>query len=214
MLNKIIEFSVKNKLIIGLFVIALIVFGIYQTTKLPIDAVPDITNVQVQINTEAPGYSPFEVEQRVTIPIELLISGLPSLDYTRSLSRYGLSQLTVVFKDGTNIYSKTLVLDGGMPIGFRASIGTLYKLNEKLSLFGEINLVSLEYAPNKGSITDSTKNGTSNLSTLTVKDKEIEFVDNFVDTSAPSNPNVSSKYPIIAFSFSSIGLNLGLQYQF
>ncbi|WP_211269272.1 efflux RND transporter permease subunit, partial [Legionella bozemanae] len=64
----------------------------------------DITNVQVQINTAASGYSPFEVEQRITFPIELALSGLPNLDYTRSLSRYGLSQVTVVFKDGTNIY--------------------------------------------------------------------------------------------------------------
>ena len=72
--------------------------------RLPIDAVPDITNVQVQINTEAPGYSPLEAEQRITFPIETAIAGLPRLEYTRSLSRYGLSQVTVVFEDGTDIY--------------------------------------------------------------------------------------------------------------
>ncbi|HVH35535.1 MAG TPA: CusA/CzcA family heavy metal efflux RND transporter, partial [Tahibacter sp.] len=72
--------------------------------QLPIDATPDITNVQVQINTEAPGYSPLEAEQRVTFPLETALAGLPRLDYTRSLSRYGLSQVTVVFKDGTDIY--------------------------------------------------------------------------------------------------------------
>src|SRR5690606_24146445 len=66
--------------------------------------VPDITNVQVQINTEAPGYSPLETEQRLTFPIETIMMGLPHLDYTRSLSRYGLSQVTVVFKDGTDVY--------------------------------------------------------------------------------------------------------------
>ena len=71
---------------------------------LPIDAVPDITNVQVQINSTAPGYSPLETEQRITFPIETAMGGLPKLDYTRSLSRYGLSQVTVVFKDGTDIY--------------------------------------------------------------------------------------------------------------
>ena len=65
---------------------------------------PDITNVQVQINTEAPGYSPLEVEQRITFPIETALAGLPRLEYTRSLSRYGLSQVTVVFEDGTDIY--------------------------------------------------------------------------------------------------------------
>ena len=73
-------------------------------TRLPIDAVPDITNVQVQINVVAPGYSPLEVEQRITFPVETGMGGLPSLEYTRSLSRYGLSQVTVVFNDGTNIY--------------------------------------------------------------------------------------------------------------
>ena len=78
--------------------------GVWSFTRLPIDATPDITNVQVQINTEAPGYSPLEAEQRITFPIETALAGLPSLDYTRSLSRYGLSQVTVVFEDGTDIY--------------------------------------------------------------------------------------------------------------
>ena len=80
------------------------VLGIYNYQKLPIDAVPDITNVQVQINTAAPGYSPLETEQRITFPIESVMAGLPSLEQTRSLSRYGLSQVTVVFKDGTDIH--------------------------------------------------------------------------------------------------------------
>jgi cobalt-zinc-cadmium resistance protein CzcA len=79
-------------------------FGIYNYQQLPIDAVPDITNVQVQINTAAPGYSPLETEQRITYPIETVMAGLPHLEQTRSLSRYGLSQITVIFKDGTDIY--------------------------------------------------------------------------------------------------------------
>ncbi len=74
------------------------------TLRLPIDAVPDITNVQVQINTEAPGFSPLEAEQRITFAVETAMAGLPRLDYTRSVSRYGLSQVTVVFEDGTDIY--------------------------------------------------------------------------------------------------------------
>lgn len=104
MLEKIIRFSLKHRWFILLFTLMLALFGVYNFQKLPIDAVPDITNVQVQINTQASGYSPYEVEQRITFPIELAMSGLPNLDYTRSLSRYGLSQVTVAFKDGTNIY--------------------------------------------------------------------------------------------------------------
>lgn len=104
MLDKIIKYSIEHSWITFLGVIVLIAFGVYNYQHLPIDAVPDITNVQVQINTEAPGYSPLEVEQRITFPIETMLSGLPYLDYTRSLSRYGLSQVTVVFKDGTDIY--------------------------------------------------------------------------------------------------------------
>lgn len=78
--------------------------GIWSYQRLPIDATPDITNVQVQINSEAPGYSPLEAEQRVTYPVETAIAGLPGLTYTRSISRYGLSQVTAVFEDGTDIY--------------------------------------------------------------------------------------------------------------
>jgi cobalt-zinc-cadmium resistance protein CzcA len=78
--------------------------GIYSYQRLPIDAVPDITNVQVQINTAGPGYSPVEAEQRVTFPIEVVMAGLPHLHRTRSISRYGLSQVTVIFDDGTDIY--------------------------------------------------------------------------------------------------------------
>ena len=104
MLEKIIHFSLKHRWFMLLFTAIIAALGVYNFQQLTIDAVPDITNVQVQINTQASGYSPFEVEQRITFPIETAMSGLPSLDYTRSLSRYGLSQVTVAFKDGTNIY--------------------------------------------------------------------------------------------------------------
>lgn len=87
-----------------LLTLAVAAFGVYSFQKLPIDAVPDITNVQIQVNSAAPGYSPLETEQRITFPIETAMAGLPQLDYTRSLSRYGLSQVTVVFKDGVDIY--------------------------------------------------------------------------------------------------------------
>lgn len=104
MLEKIIYYSIRHRWIVLFIVLGLMALGVSNFNKLPIDAVPDITNVQVQINTQADGYSPLEVEQRITFPIETVISGIPNLDYTRSLSRYGLSQVTVVFDDGTDIY--------------------------------------------------------------------------------------------------------------
>jgi len=104
MLEKIIRFAIAHRWLMFALTLALIALGSWSFTQLPIDATPDITNVQVQINTEAPGYSPLEAEQRVTFPIETALAGLPGMDYTRSLSRYGLSQVTVVFEDGTDVY--------------------------------------------------------------------------------------------------------------
>ncbi|HHT9143910.1 MAG TPA: efflux RND transporter permease subunit [Candidatus Wujingus californicus] len=104
MLERILKFSIRQRWIVIMATLAVAILGIYNYQKVPIDAVPDITNVQVQINTEASGYSPFEVEQRITFPIETSIAGLPGLIETRSLSRYGLSQVTVIFRDGTDIY--------------------------------------------------------------------------------------------------------------
>ncbi len=104
MLARIIGFSIRQRWFVLATVVLLCALGVYSASKLPIDAVPDITNVQVQINTEAEGYSPLESEQRITFPIETAISGMPKLAYTRSISRYGLSQVTVVFEDGTDIF--------------------------------------------------------------------------------------------------------------
>ncbi|MEO8366043.1 MAG: CusA/CzcA family heavy metal efflux RND transporter [Pseudoxanthomonas sp.] len=104
MLERLIVFSIRHRWMMLLLTLALVAIGAWSSTRLPIDATPDITNIQVQVNTETPGYSPLESEQRVTFPIETALAGLPGLDYTRSLSRYGLSQVTVVFKDGTNIF--------------------------------------------------------------------------------------------------------------
>ena len=104
MLARIIGFSIRQRWFVLAIVALLCALGVYSATRLPIDAVPDITNVQVQINTEAEGYSPLESEQRITYPIETAISGMPKLEYTRSVSRYGLSQVTVVFEDGTDIF--------------------------------------------------------------------------------------------------------------
>ena len=103
-ITAIIAFSIRQRWLVLFAVLAVGAVGAWNFTRLPIDAVPDITNVQVQINVSAAGYSPLEVEQRITFPVETGMGGLPNLQYTRSLSRYGLSQVTVVFADGTNIY--------------------------------------------------------------------------------------------------------------
>lgn len=104
MIDALLRLSLARRWVVLFLVIVAAAAGIWNYQRLPIDAVPDITNVQVQINTSAPGYSPLEVEQRVTYLVEVAIAGLPHLEYTRSLSRYGLSQVTVVFQDGTDIY--------------------------------------------------------------------------------------------------------------
>ena len=104
MLENIIKKSIEHRWLVLISVLAICALGIYNFNRLAIDAVPDITNVQVQINTAADGYSPLEVEQRITFPVETVLAGIPKLDYTRSLSRYGLSQVTVVFEDGTDIF--------------------------------------------------------------------------------------------------------------
>jgi heavy metal efflux system protein len=132
-----------------LAVVALLcALGVYSATKLPIDAVPDITNVQVQINTEAEGFSPLEAEQRITFPIETAISGIPKLAYTRSISRYGLSQVTVVFEDGTDTYfARQLVNEriqsakSQLPPGIEPQLGPL------ATGLGEIFMYAVEPKP-------------------------------------------------------------------
>ena len=104
MFERIIRFAIEQRWLVLLATLGMAALGVFSYQKLPIDAVPDITNVQVQINTEAPGFSPLETEQRITYPIETVMAGLPGLQQTRSLSRYGLSQVTVIFKDGTDIF--------------------------------------------------------------------------------------------------------------
>ncbi len=104
MLEKIVEASIRHRWLVLIAVLGVCVLGIYNFKRLSIDAVPDITNVQIQINTEAAGYTPLEVEQRITFPVETSLAGIPKLDYTRSISRYGLSQVTVVFEEDTDIY--------------------------------------------------------------------------------------------------------------
>lgn len=132
MFERVIRFSIEQRWLVLLAVLGMATLGVFSYQKLPIDAVPDITNVQVQINTAAPGYSPLEAEQRVTYPIETVMAGLPGLQQTRSLSRYGLSQVTVIFEDGTDIYfARQLVNEriqsarGSMPSGISPVIGPI-----------------------------------------------------------------------------------------
>ncbi len=104
MIESILRLAIARRYLFLSLTLVILGVGIWSYQHLPIDAVPDITNVQVQINTAAPGYSPLESEQRITYPVETALYGLPNLAYTRSLSRYGLSQVTVVFEEGTDIY--------------------------------------------------------------------------------------------------------------
>lgn len=148
MLERILKFSIHQRWVVLLATVAVAGLGAYNFERLPIDAVPDITNVQVQINAKAPEYSPPEVEQRITFPIETALAGLPSLEYTRSISRYGLSQATVVFEDGTDIYfARRLVgerlqeMGGKLPPGIEPIMGPI------ATGLGEIFFYTVESEP-------------------------------------------------------------------
>lgn len=132
MIERILRISIQRRGFVLGAVLAMAGLGVYSYHRLPIDAVPDITNVQVQINTQAPGYSPVEAEQRVTFPIETVMAGLPHLHHTRSISRYGLSQVTVIFDDGTDIYFARQLVDqriqeaqGSLPAGIVPTMGPI-----------------------------------------------------------------------------------------
>ncbi len=149
MLESLIRFSISHRWLMLVLTLALVLLGAWSFTRLPIDATPDITNVQVQINTEAEGYSPLESEQRITVPIEAALSGLPHLDHTRSLSRYGLSQVTVVFEDGTDLYfarqqvaERIGQVKSQLPAGLEPQLGPI------ATGMGEIFMYTLDAAPN------------------------------------------------------------------
>lgn len=132
MFERLIQFAIEQRLVVMLAVVLMAAVGIHSYQKLPIDAVPDITNVQVQINTAAPGYSPLETEQRITFAIETAMAGLPGLKQTRSLSRSGLSQVTVIFDDGTDLFfarqlvnERLQVAREQLPDGIEAGMGPI-----------------------------------------------------------------------------------------
>mgnify|MGYP003110961657 CR=1 FL=1 len=132
MIESILRLSIERRYLMLSLTLVVIAAGIWSFQRLPIDAVPDITNVQVQINTEAPGYSPLETEQRITYPVETVLAGLPNLSYTRSISRYGLSQVTVIFEEGTDLYfARNLVnerlsaIRSALPPGLEPKMGPI-----------------------------------------------------------------------------------------
>jgi cobalt-zinc-cadmium resistance protein CzcA len=147
-LERILAFSVKRRWYVLAGSLAVAVVAARDLANLPIDAIPDLTNVQVQVNTEAPGYSPEEVEQQLTFPVENALAGLPKLEQTRSLSRYGLSQVTVIFEDGTDLhFARQLVgqrlgeVASQLPAGIEATMGPI------ATGLGEISQFILEADP-------------------------------------------------------------------
>ncbi len=149
MIDSILAFAIRQRWLVMIAVLGIAALGAWNFTRLPIDAVPDITNVQVQINTQAPGYSPLETEQRITFPIETAMGGLPKLQYTRSLSRYGLSQVTVVFDDGTDIYfARQLVNERIQQVRDQLPPGVATSMGPVSTGLGEIYLYTVEAKEN------------------------------------------------------------------
>lgn len=137
--EKLIAFAIDQRWLVMLISLAVAILGVISYQHLPIDAVPDITNVQVQINTGAPGYSPLETEQRITYPVETAMAGLPNLEETRSISRYGLSQVTVVFKEGTDIYfARQLVAERIAQVKEKLPAGISSEMGPTATGLGEI----------------------------------------------------------------------------
>jgi cobalt-zinc-cadmium resistance protein CzcA len=148
MLTKLLQSTLRHRWLVILATLAMAALGAYNFNRLPIDAVPDITNVQVQINTSAAGYSPFETEQRITYPVETAMAGIPDLERSRSLSRYGLSQVTISFKEGTDIYwarqqiaERLAQVAGQLPKGIEPEMGPIS------TGLGEIYMYSVEAEP-------------------------------------------------------------------
>jgi len=148
-LERIIGTSIAHRWLMMSLTLVLVAVGIWSFTKLPIDATPDITNVQVQINTAAPGYSPLETEQRITYPVETVMAGLPRMEQARSLSRYGLSQVTVVFEDGTDIYfARQQVAERLQQVKSQIPDGLDPQLGPISTGLGEIFMYTIDADPN------------------------------------------------------------------
>lgn len=146
MIEKILKFSLAHRLLIVMLTAVFATYGLYSLSKLPIDAVPDITNNQVQINIEVPALSPFEVEKQVTYPIETAMAGIPGLVYTRSISRNGFAQVTVIFEDSVDLYfaraqvnERLTSAKEDLPEGAEAAMGAIS------TGLGEIYMWTVEY---------------------------------------------------------------------
>lgn len=148
MIDGILSFAIRQRWLVMIGVVGMAAFGAWNYTRLPIDAVPDISNVQVQINSRAPGYSPLEVEQRITFPVETAMGGLPHLENTRSQSRYGLSQVTVIFKDGTDIYfARQLINERIQQVRDQLPSGIETAMGPVATGLGEIYMFTIEARP-------------------------------------------------------------------
>ncbi|GGJ54408.1 CusA/CzcA family heavy metal efflux RND transporter [Sphingopyxis bauzanensis] len=148
LLERLIAAAIRFRWSVLAIVAVLCAIGVWSFQRLPIDATPDITNVQVQINSEAAGFSPLEAEQRVTFPVETAIAGLPGLQYTRSVSRYGLSQVTAVFEDGTSIYfARQLINERLQSAREQLPPGVTPEMGPIATGLGEIFMYTLEAEP-------------------------------------------------------------------
>ena len=147
MLNRLLEFSVRQRVFVLLATVVLVGIGVYSALRLPIDAVPDITNVQVQVNTSVPALAPEEIEKLITFPIENEMAGIPGLTELRSLSKFGLSQVTLVFEEGTDIFrSRQLVSERLQTVIDELPTGITPKLAPISTGLGEIYYYVVEYA--------------------------------------------------------------------
>ena len=148
MLTRILEFSVRQRLLVMIAMFGVITAGLWSASRLPIDAVPDITNVQVQVNTLLPSLAPEEIEKLVTFPVENEMAGIPDLIELRSLSKFGLSQITLVFKDGTDIYrARQLVSERLQTVVDELPKGLTPRMAPITTGLGEVYFYVLEYAP-------------------------------------------------------------------
>lgn len=151
MIERILSFSLQHRFLVVLLVAAMSAFGLQSLQQLPIDAVPDITNNQVQINTEAPSLSPFEIEKNVTFPIETALAGIPGLSYTRSLSRNGFSQVTAVFAESMDVYfARTQITERLSAAKENLPVGAEPKMGAVSTGLGEIFMWTTHYEHPRG----------------------------------------------------------------
>jgi cobalt-zinc-cadmium resistance protein CzcA len=146
MVNGLIRFALQQRIVMAALALVLLAFGLFAVQKLSVDAFPDVTNVQVQIATEAPGRSPDEVERLVTVPLEIAMTGLPGLTELRSLNKNGLSLITLVFTDDTDVYfARQLVMERLLEVGERLPAGITPVLGPVSTGLGEVYQYTLEH---------------------------------------------------------------------